>query len=177
MLGFHSETGWRSSMAEQRFCKPLVGGSIPLASSIFLPLPIETSLVHQFFHPHFFVAPHPSPLPPWGEGEDRAMRWRGTKDKGKDPGSSITNVEDDRRKDRDNRSDRLFMPSRPFYDESVTVISMRSRGLSRPSRLAATTRSTRSRPLTTSPNAVYWPSRNGESATQIKNCDPALSGS
>jgi hypothetical protein len=26
--------GWRSSMAEQRFCKPQVGGSIPLASSI-----------------------------------------------------------------------------------------------------------------------------------------------
>jgi hypothetical protein len=25
--------GWRSSMAEQRFCKPQVGGSIPLASS------------------------------------------------------------------------------------------------------------------------------------------------
>src|SRR6185436_5461531 len=25
---------WRSSMAEQRFCKPQVGGSIPLASSI-----------------------------------------------------------------------------------------------------------------------------------------------
>ena len=25
--------GWRSSMAEQWFCKPQVGGSIPLASS------------------------------------------------------------------------------------------------------------------------------------------------
>ena len=39
--------------------------------------------------------------------------------------------------------------------EIVTVISMRSRGLSRPSRLAATTRSAISMPLTTSPNAVY----------------------
>ena len=28
-----SHSGWRSSMAEQRFCKPQVGGSIPLASS------------------------------------------------------------------------------------------------------------------------------------------------
>ena len=28
-----SQFGWRSSMAEQRFCKPQVGGSIPLASS------------------------------------------------------------------------------------------------------------------------------------------------
>ena len=45
--------------------------------------------------------------------------------------------------------------ARPFYDESVTVTSMRSRGLSRPSRLAPTTRSTSSSPLTTSPNAVY----------------------
>ena len=27
-------SSWRSSMAEQRFCKPQVGGSIPLASSI-----------------------------------------------------------------------------------------------------------------------------------------------
>ena len=27
------DCSWRSSMAEQRFCKPQVGGSIPLASS------------------------------------------------------------------------------------------------------------------------------------------------
>ena len=27
------QQGWRSSMAEQWFCKPQVGGSIPLASS------------------------------------------------------------------------------------------------------------------------------------------------
>ena len=29
----HHSCSWRSSMAEQRFCKPQVGGSIPLASS------------------------------------------------------------------------------------------------------------------------------------------------
>ena len=43
----------------------------------------------------------------------------------------------------------------PFYDAIFTVTSMRSRGLSRPSRLAPTMRSTTSSPLTTSPKAVY----------------------
>src|SRR3989454_1770057 len=63
------------------------------------------------------------------------------------------------------------------HSVTVMVISTRSSGLSRPSRLAFTMVSATSVPLTTSPNAVYCQSRKFESATQMKNCEPALSGS
>ena len=62
------------------------------------------------------------------------------------------------------------------YSVIVTVISTRSNGLSRPSRLADTTLSTTSRPLCTSPNTVYCQSKVGVIHAD-KNCDPALFGS
>ena len=56
-------------------------------------------------------------------------------------------------------------------------MSTRSFGLSRPSRGAVTILSATSMPRTTRPKAVYWRSRKPESATQMKNCEPALFGS
>ena len=54
---------------------------------------------------------------------------------------------------------------------------MRSFGLSRASRGAFTIWSATSMPRTTRPKAVYCLSRKPESATQMKNCEPALLGS
>src|SRR2546425_207714 len=60
---------------------------------------------------------------------------------------------------------------------TVTVISIRSKGLSLPSFLAFRMESTVSRPRTTSPNTVYCQSRLPQSSAQMKNWEPALLGS
>src|SRR6266545_1510539 len=61
----------------------------------------------------------------------------------------------------------------PSYSTTRTFMSMRSLGLSRPSRGAPTIWSATSIPRTTRPKAVYCRSRNAESATQMKNWQPA----
>src|SRR5207302_5320996 len=60
---------------------------------------------------------------------------------------------------------------------TVTVISIRSKGLSLPSFLAFRIASTVSMPRTTSPNTVYCQSRLPQSSAQMKNWEPALLGS
>ena len=45
-------------MAEQRFCKPLVGGSIPLASSTTRKL----SLIFNKLYRQLNITPHKTPL-------------------------------------------------------------------------------------------------------------------
>src|SRR3989454_656120 len=60
---------------------------------------------------------------------------------------------------------------------TVTVISIRSKGLSLPSFLAFRMASTISMPRTTSPNTVYCQSRLPQSSAQMKNWEPALLGS
>src|SRR5262249_55158762 len=63
------------------------------------------------------------------------------------------------------------------YSTIRTVISIRSRGLSRVSRGWATILSATSIPFTTSPKTVYLLFRYGAFFTIMKNCEPALSGS
>lgn len=69
-----------------------------------------------------------------------------------------------------------FLPEKDFeaeqtssYSTMVTVISMRSRGLSRSSRGRFTILSATPMPFVTSPNTEYLRSRNRESSTTMKN--------
>src|SRR5205807_9342815 len=59
---------------------------------------------------------------------------------------------------------------------TVTVISIRSKGLSLPSFLAFRIASTVSMPLTTSPNTVYCQSRLPQAPAPLKHSQPGLAG-